>query len=559
MLTSEIGRPRMEGGLAEALANAENDLKGLGEIEHAERLSMLRKVYDAPDLRVVIFGEFSRGKSTLINALLGRDVLPAKAMPTTGHVTRIVRGPHDEVRAQFRGGRVEACPLDRLDSFTTLDFDRQAREDVEAIEVAVDCPALRDGLVLIDTPGVCDPGAQTERALRAIASADLVVLVLNATQLLTENEHGLAVDWMSQGLGKPVVPVLNWMNVVEERDRAELRQLLDRWSREHLGGELGRHWFEVNAKGALMHVVGGGPAPTDDFFALRSALSGLTGDRRRRLQAHSRRGQLRADMAQARRANLDVLHRIRRGADRVEREREAARCDLRLLSDRFDADAKLKRESLTTSATAALNSKLDRLVSFWFAGESKERLKANANDWYQKMLSEGVKQIEKESEGALLALTGDGLRRPEPITIREHVILARLDVGELKPEFNEGADVLGGLIGGGLGTFLLPGVGTVLGAGLGVLASRALTSKEPDYVAAYSTKARENWSVPATKILNLLRGQYDARVSHLKQQIAQRLEQIDAGSGGDGFVTELRRREATEAALGRCEELLRTA
>ena len=60
--------------MAEALANAENDLKGLGEIEHdGKRLSMLRKVYDAPDLRVVIFGEFSRGKSTLINALLGRE------------------------------------------------------------------------------------------------------------------------------------------------------------------------------------------------------------------------------------------------------------------------------------------------------------------------------------------------------------------------------------------------------------------------------------------------------------------------------------------------------
>ena len=51
------------------------------------RLRMLRESFDAPELRVVVFGEFSRGKSTLINALLGRSALPAKAMPTTGHVT----------------------------------------------------------------------------------------------------------------------------------------------------------------------------------------------------------------------------------------------------------------------------------------------------------------------------------------------------------------------------------------------------------------------------------------------------------------------------------------
>ena len=64
------------------------------------------------------------------------------------------------------------------------------------------------------------------------------------------------------------------------------------------------------------------------------------------------------------------------------------------------------------------------------------------------MLSEGVKQIEKESEGALLASTGDGLRRPEPITIREHVILARLDVGELNPSSTR-VRVCGSSIGGG--------------------------------------------------------------------------------------------------------------
>ena len=98
--------------------------------------------------------------------------------------------------------------------------------------------------------------------MRAIASADLVVLVLNATQLLTENEHGLAVDWMSQAgqAGRPG-PQLDERRRGPRPGRvATVARPLG--SREHLGGELGRHWFEVNAKGALMHVVGGGPAPT---------------------------------------------------------------------------------------------------------------------------------------------------------------------------------------------------------------------------------------------------------------------------------------------------------
>src|SRR5262249_24883849 len=154
--------------------------------------------------------------------------------------TRIVWGETPEIRAHMTDGRVENCGLGQLDSFVILDLAGRAREDVETIEVAVDCPMLRDGIVLIDTPGVCDHASHTARAEEAIAGADLVVLVLNASQLLIENQHHLAVDWMVKTLGKPVVPVVNWMNVVEECDRDELRRRIDQWSRAHLPAVLGR-------------------------------------------------------------------------------------------------------------------------------------------------------------------------------------------------------------------------------------------------------------------------------------------------------------------------------
>jgi hypothetical protein len=546
--------------MLDGVTQAEDGLRHVGDVGHAERLRLLRREYEAAELRAVVFGEFSRGKSTLINALLGRLVLPAKAMPTTGHVTRIAWGPSDEVRARLRGGRVETCPLVRLDSFTTLDFNRRAREDVEAIDVLVDCPLLKGGLVLYDTPGVCDPGAQTERALAAIASADLVLLVLNASQLLTQHEHELAVEWMNRGLGKPVIPLLNWMNVVEERDRAELRRRIDRWSREHLGSELGRPWFEVNAKGALAHVTDGSPVPGDDFLALREALAGLTGERRRALQASSRRGQLRAEVAEARRANGDVLRRIRQDANRVERKREEARRDLRQLLSRFDAVTRLKRDALTTRATAVLEANLDLLVGL-FHGEGKERLEANSGEWYQDRLFEGVAEIEEEAEGALLALAGDGPRRPDPLTIKECMILeTRLNVGELKPTGISDAVVVGAAVAGALlGQVIIPipVVGYFAGYLAGGLLAKKLGQQEPDYAAAYSAKVRDTWKDSAAEVMRLLQEQFDARAAMLKGQIAQRLREADAvAAGADGLAVELRRREAIDGALGRCEGLL---
>ena len=50
---------------------------------------------------LVVFGEFNRGKSTLVNAILGRVVLLAKLVPTTGHVTTVLWGEEERVRVQF--------------------------------------------------------------------------------------------------------------------------------------------------------------------------------------------------------------------------------------------------------------------------------------------------------------------------------------------------------------------------------------------------------------------------------------------------------------------------
>jgi tRNA U34 5-carboxymethylaminomethyl modifying GTPase MnmE/TrmE len=554
---------RMEHGLSlkTLVAEAESTLHAAGEAEHAERLAVRGAGLASPELRVVVFGEFSRGKSTLINALLGRRVLQAKAIPTTGHVTRIVYGEHDEVRALMRGGEVRTCGLDDLGSFTTLDLDRKAREDVEAIEVAVTCPLLRDGLVLIDTPGVCDPGAQTERALAAIASADLVLLVLNASQLLTEKEHELAVDWMARGMDKPVVPVVNWMNVVEERDQPELRERLDVWCHEHLSAPLNRPWFEVNALAALRHVLQSGPAPTDNFPALRAGLDGLTGPTRQKIQQWSRLGQLRADVAEARRENGNTLKTIRSDAEQVQRERDSAHRELQGRVEHLNAQAHLTRQAMMTHAAHTLDTRLDQLIGSRFKNKDAEQLRLHAHAWFASNLMEAASIIEKRAERDLLELTGEGLRRTEPLTIKERLVLkARLQVGKVKSmDASDETVGTGAIIGGVVGTviFFAPGLGTAIGAGIGAYLAKMFGGKQPDYVAAYAEEARQQWDAHAKNVKQLLGQQFDARVDGLRRQLAGQLEQAQvAATDPAGLASELCRREEAEQALSGLEQAL---
>ena len=62
---------------------------------------------------LVVLGEFKRGKSSLINALLGRDVLPIGVVPLTSVVTAIGAGESDRLIVHYSDGREQEQPIDR--------------------------------------------------------------------------------------------------------------------------------------------------------------------------------------------------------------------------------------------------------------------------------------------------------------------------------------------------------------------------------------------------------------------------------------------------------------
>jgi hypothetical protein len=547
--------------LNDTLSRAEEQLRSVGEGERALRLSGLRNSLLQSELRVVIFGEFNRGKSTLINALLGRLILPAKLIPTTGHVTRIVHAGIEEVRVQHVDGRRQTSGLDQLETFACLNREGLARDDIDSIEVGVNCSLLRDGVILMDTPGVNEQQAQTRRSRAAIAMADVVLMVLDARQLLCSHEQNLASDWLATALGKVVLLVVNFMNCLEdESDQAEIRSRLDRWCRAHLRARLGRYWFEVNARGALLHTQGSGPAPTDDFTTLRSALAHCTGEGRRKLQQYSRSGQILAEVREAIEDNARTLARLEDDAARVERERSARHQQLQDLARRFDVTARLRRSWLVAAAQSTLDEELDCLITNWFKGESETRLQQNASRWYGGRLTEAVRTIEKKASAALLDLADDSLGRPEPLTLGERLALnARLDVG-LPTTIQVGDEAIG--IGAGvgalLGTFFVPipvlgtAVGVAVGAMFGKVFANVIGSIEPDYVAAYSAKAREKWTENARDVLNALNGQFDVRLGQMRRQAEEELERLACVSRNG----EQGQRRRLAAQLDECRRLL---
>lgn len=137
-----------------------------------------------------VFGRVGAGKSSLINALVGSDVLPVGALPVTAVPLRLHQGPSGAL-VSFENGAVLTIGSDEIARYATESGNPGNSAGVRAMEVSV--PSLTPGIRFLDTPGVgslsrsgpaqafawlprCDLGLVLIAAGTAISSDDLALL-----------------------------------------------------------------------------------------------------------------------------------------------------------------------------------------------------------------------------------------------------------------------------------------------------------------------------------------------------------------------------------------------
>ncbi len=185
------------------MVSTSDELTGLGERLRQLATDAQRASVDAvldrargQRLRVLVAGEAKRGKSTLLNRLLGRDLLPSGVLPVTAISTTVRYGPRDEVVIRYLDGRAESHPLDELAEFVTerSNPDNRLRIDTVAAVLADDWLADQH-LELVDTPGTGSIFTHnTEAARQAYASLDAVIVVVTADPPMNAADRELLVQ-----------------------------------------------------------------------------------------------------------------------------------------------------------------------------------------------------------------------------------------------------------------------------------------------------------------------------------------------------------------------------
>jgi predicted GTPase len=157
-----------------------NNLDSLGRVlsdipdsPENERASDLRRDLESGFYSIVVVGEFNRGKSTILNALLAQELLPMDILPATAaiHMLRFSREP--VLRAHWRDDRVEdmALSAETLKRFASV----ESADALTYLEIGVPAPILASGVVFIDTPGVDDMNVSfRQRCVRRSAAIRIV-------------------------------------------------------------------------------------------------------------------------------------------------------------------------------------------------------------------------------------------------------------------------------------------------------------------------------------------------------------------------------------------------
>lgn len=167
--------------------------EGSGDPDAAARLRAELAKPENPKTSVVVVGETKRGKSSLVNALLGRPgLLPVDADVATSVYLAIGYAEKDGARVSTGSGGTEVVtdvPIEAVGDYASMAGNPDNVKEVNAVEIGLDHPLLAQGLTLVDTPGVGGLEAgHTTITLAQLPYADALVFVLDPNAPITEPE-----------------------------------------------------------------------------------------------------------------------------------------------------------------------------------------------------------------------------------------------------------------------------------------------------------------------------------------------------------------------------------
>jgi len=254
------------------------DRSGMGQ---GERLRDILSRLAEDQFHMVVLGQFKRGKSSLINAVVGKELLPTAAVPLTSVVTALRYGSKERALIRRQGVTfAEEIAVSQLPEYVTERGNSHNEKCVLSADIEVPAPFLRRGLRFIDTPGVGSIHEHnTVTTYGFLPQADAAIFVTSADAPLTDAELTF-LDAIRQHVRK----LFFVMNKVDQLNEAERAEAID-FTKEALATRLGvpdLRLYPISAREAIVATESGDQERLEasGLPALQSALAAFLSNER---------------------------------------------------------------------------------------------------------------------------------------------------------------------------------------------------------------------------------------------------------------------------------------
>ncbi len=186
-----------------------------------DRLPAIREQLLSNSFNLVILGQFKRGKTTLINSLIGKEILPSSVVPLTSIVTILKFGKEMNCKVFVEEGGEKEIGLEELADYVTEKGNPKNVRGVRCARIEYPSPFLEKGMLLVDTPGVGSTFLHnTETTYEFLDHLDAALFLMSADVPISQAEKEL-LDTI-KGATQKVFFVLNKIDNLTPQEIEEI-------------------------------------------------------------------------------------------------------------------------------------------------------------------------------------------------------------------------------------------------------------------------------------------------------------------------------------------------
>jgi small GTP-binding protein len=263
-------------------------INGYGDNSLKSEIGTLRDKVAENKLYVVVVGLFKRGKSTLINSLLEKNILPASVTPVTALITIVEYNEKPGAKVHFIDGQIKVIEISIVEEYVTEEKNPDNKKKVHYVRIFDNAEILKS-ITLVDTPGLGSAYEHnTQATLAFIPKIDAALFLLSADIPISTIDLKL-LEELKLHITK-IIFVFNKADLLEKEDLQKLVQ--------HNKTVLSKA-LQQNQSDVKFHIVSNKYEGNNNLTGLKNELQSLGGNEKEALLKSSSSHQLKLLCRQA--------------------------------------------------------------------------------------------------------------------------------------------------------------------------------------------------------------------------------------------------------------------